>query len=192
MHLTHNLDVVADGKSEVIYVGGKEGIKIFTFQGNKWGAPPSGPWLVSGESFGEVRAGGKKFIAGIQPMHGTQLAIYSQEDKKPVSFTERQNFNKNILTADLNQGHALAAADVMGTGKVQVIAGWREPDKDGRVGVKIFIPQDDAGTHWQDHWVDNNGMACEDLKVADLNADGKPDIIAAGRATKNLKIYWNR
>jgi hypothetical protein len=30
------------------------------------------------------------------------------------------------------------------------------------------------------------------LKVADLNADGKLDIIAAGRASKNLVIYWNR
>jgi hypothetical protein len=34
-------------------------------------------------------------------------------------------------------------------------------------------------------------MACEDFKVADLNGDGKPDIIAAGRATKNLIVYWN-
>lgn len=34
-------------------------------------------------------------------------------------------------------------------------------------------------------------MACEDLKIADLNGDGKLDIIASGRATKNLVIYWN-
>jgi hypothetical protein len=27
--------------------------------------------------------------------------------------------------------------------------------------------------------------------VADLNADGKLDIIAAGRASNNLKIYFN-
>ena len=30
-------------------------------------------------------------------------------------------------------------------------------------------------------------------KVAvDLDGDGKPEIIAAGRATKNVVIYWNR
>jgi hypothetical protein len=34
-------------------------------------------------------------------------------------------------------------------------------------------------------------MACEDLKVADLDGDGRPEIIAAGRATKNVIIYWN-
>ena len=35
-------------------------------------------------------------------------------------------------------------------------------------------------------------MAVEDLKLADLDADGRLDIIAAGRSTKNLKIYWNK
>jgi hypothetical protein len=35
-------------------------------------------------------------------------------------------------------------------------------------------------------------MACEDIQVMDLNGDGKPDIVASGRATKNLKIYWNK
>ncbi len=41
-------------------------------------------------------------------------------------------------------------------------------------------------------WIDKNGMACEDLQVMDMNGDGKPDIVAAGRATGNLKIYWNK
>jgi hypothetical protein len=35
-------------------------------------------------------------------------------------------------------------------------------------------------------------MACEDLCLADLDGNGKLDIIAAGRATKNLKIYLNQ
>ena len=35
-------------------------------------------------------------------------------------------------------------------------------------------------------------MATEDLTVADLNEDGKPDIIAVGRATHNVKIYWQQ
>ena len=35
------------------------------------------------------------------------------------------------------------------------------------------------------------GVAVEDLAVGDLNGDGKPDIVAVGRATKNVKIYWN-
>ena len=35
-------------------------------------------------------------------------------------------------------------------------------------------------------------MACEDALAADLNGDGRPEIIACGRATHNVRIYWNR
>ena len=31
----------------------------------------------------------------------------------------------------------------------------------------------------------------EQVRLLDLNGDGRPDIVAAGRATHNLKIYWN-
>jgi hypothetical protein len=40
--------------------------------------------------------------------------------------------------------------------------------------------------------IDAGGMAAEDLTVADLDADGRPDIIASGRRTANVRIYWNR
>jgi hypothetical protein len=39
--------------------------------------------------------------------------------------------------------------------------------------------------------IDEGGMAAEDLVVADLNGDKRPEIIASGRATRNVKIYWN-
>jgi hypothetical protein len=39
--------------------------------------------------------------------------------------------------------------------------------------------------------VDDGGMATEDLAVADLNGDKRPEIVAVGRATRNVKIYWN-
>ncbi|MCH9021813.1 MAG: glycogen debranching enzyme N-terminal domain-containing protein, partial [Planctomycetes bacterium] len=51
---------------------------------------------------------------------------------------------------------------------------------------------DPQATQWKSIWIDKNGMAAEDLRLADLNGDNKIDIIAAGRATHNLKIYWNQ
>jgi hypothetical protein len=60
-----------------------------------------------------------------------------------------------------------------------------------KVGIKLFTPSNAAGTQWKQTLVDDNTMACEDLCLADLNNDGKLDIIAAGRATKNLKVYFN-
>ncbi len=39
--------------------------------------------------------------------------------------------------------------------------------------------------------VDEGGMDTEDLIVGDFNGDKLPDIVASGRATRNVKIYWN-
>ena len=60
-----------------------------------------------------------------------------------------------------------------------------------KVGIRLYVPLDKEGKTWKQTVVDDNTMACEDLCLADLNGDGKLDIVAAGRATKNLKIYLN-
>ena len=52
--------------------------------------------------------------------------------------------------------------------------------------VIVFLAYRKSGTV-----IDDGGMSCEDLILADLNGDGKLDIAAAGRATKNVKVYWN-
>jgi len=185
MHLTHNMDVLDIGKSERLYIGGKEGIKIFSYVDGSWSSP--GPdWFVQGQSFGEVRVSSGKGetirMTGIEPMHGTQLTVY---DSKNTS-------TRTLLTSGLNQGHALGVSDLLKLGSNQVVVGWREPDADKKVGVKIYVPQNPEGTSWKDYWVDDNGMACEDLQLADLDGDDRKDIIAAGRSSHNLKIYWNK
>ena len=47
------------------------------------------------------------------------------------------------------------------------------------------------GKKWQRQLVDPGGVAVEDAVAGDLNADGRPEIIAVGRATHNVRIYWN-
>jgi hypothetical protein len=186
MHLTHNMDLVPDGDRELIYIGGKEGVKIVGYDGTKWSPRPGsgGGWFTQGSAFGEVRVGGGRLsnglLAGIQPMHGNSLTVYTSGEEKAV------------LTTSLNQGHALAVAPLLGTNSTQVVVGWREPDKDVKVGIKIYWATDTNYKVWADAWIDDNGMACEDLQLADLDGDGKKDIIAAGRASHNLKIYWNK
>jgi hypothetical protein len=34
-------------------------------------------------------------------------------------------------------------------------------------------------------------MDTRDLTVGDFNGDKRPDIVASGRATRNITIYWN-
>lgn len=182
MHLTHNFDIHYMGSAgEGIDIGGKEGIKSFLFVGDKWIAYGQNLWIED-RSFGEVRmvgTGSTGIFAGITPMHGNELAIHDK-------------ITKLVLTSDLNQGHALAAADLLVSGRDQIVVGWREPNKENKVGIKIFVSELTPAVSWKDYWIDDNGMACEDLQVADLDGDSKKDIIASGRATHNLKIYWNK
>ena len=134
---------------------------------------------------GEVRRyphdRGLAFVA-IEPMHGTDVVLYRQVGSA-------SSWQRHVLDTTLNQGHALAVADVLGRGQAQVIAGWRGRDQHGKVGIKLYVPTDGA---WKTHIIDDNQMACEDLKVVDLDADGRLDIVAAGRATKNVVVYWNQ
>jgi hypothetical protein len=174
MHLTHNLDIVTRGKAEAILVGGKEGVKMFAFEKNKWSTIG---WTSKKSQFGEIRRNRSGLTAGIEPMHGNSVTAYTYDG------------TKTVVDSTLVQGHALAVADLLGIQQDQIIAGWREPDVNGKTGIRIYVH---GLNGWQPQWLDENGIACEDLVVADLNRDSKPDVIAAGRASKNLKVYWNR
>jgi FG-GAP-like repeat len=183
MHMTHNFALVEYGDKEKteIYIAGREGVKRAHEDFNGFDTFPG-----IDHPTGEIRIGKlapqREFITTIEPMHGNQLVVYVM-DQLP----------KRILLDDqLKEGHALATADFLGLGYDQVLAGWRVPNAAGKVGIRLYAKKDAGGTIWESNWVDDNGMACEDIQVGDLNGDGKPDIVASGRASKNLKIYWNQ
>jgi hypothetical protein len=188
MHLTHNFDFVESPENNrtTLFIAGKEGIRYVEDHPNNrpTGQASSLPGIE--RAAGEVRfgtlPGNTNFIATIEPMHGKEVAVYLKD----------KNAKRILLDDNLNEGHALATADFLGIGGDQVVAGWRNPNKEGKVGIKLYIPQDASYEKWKSQWIDENDMACEDIQVMDLNGDGKPDIVASGRATKNLKIYWNK
>ena len=83
MHLTHNFDVVPDGKRELLYIGGKEGIKVLAFEKGKWSPISTGNGLSRAKVLEKFRVGqpSENFVVGIQPMHGNQLTVYSGKNK---------------------------------------------------------------------------------------------------------------
>lgn len=185
LHATHNFDVLP-GRAESALVGTKEGVRSLTAANQVWLARTR-----TTQPSGEVRAGrspgGTTFIASIEPMHGNTLAVYRGAASADVTAS------RLVLDESLNQGHALATGDLLGTGHDQIVVGSRGAGKPGdKFGLKLYATAPNTVADWKLHTViDDNQMACEDLKIADLNNDGRPDIIAAGRATKNVIIYWN-
>jgi hypothetical protein len=182
LHMTHNFELVTDAEfseHEFMTIGGKEGVIVARPDGVKHEV--IGSSLSKG--VGEVRRYPvpQRAIVAIEPMHGTDVVLYEKADEG--------DWRKTTIDATLSEGHALAAGDVCGDGVPEVIAGWRGRDSQGKVGIRLYTKLDNA---WKSHVVDDNQIACEDLKLVDLDGDKKLDIVAAGRATKNLVVFWNR
>ena len=186
MHLTHNFQPINwdnDPEHELL-IAGKEGVWFF--------GQSTGTWKkrqFTDQPTGEVRdgklPGGARFLATIEPMHGTTAAFYKQPEKGKALWP------RQVLDDTLKDGHAVAVTDLLGIGSDQVIIGWRGMTPKAVPGVKVFTPLDSEGKQWRTTQVSAAEVAIEDLKAADLNGDGKPDLILAGRQTKNLRILWN-
>lgn len=135
---------------------------------------------------GEVKVGeyanGKRFVATVEPMHGTHAVVYEMGE-----FFAAEAPRRTVLTDQLRGGHALWCADLDGDGSDEVVVGYREPNP--LVGILLFDHQADGS--WHEHRLTAQ-VACEDLVVADFNGDGLPDILAGGRATHNVVLFVNQ
>lgn len=124
---------------------------------------------------GEIKSGkvaGKRWLATVEPWHGNSIVVY-EESATP--------WKRTVIASDLNQAHALGWGDFDGDGNDELAVGWRGKPW----GLALFKR---SGNSWLRTSVDD-GVAVEDLAVADLDGDGRPEIIAGGRATGNIRIY---
>ncbi len=62
----------------------------------------------------------------------------------------------------------------------------------GKVSTShVFYSLDATGTRWRHEELDNMGMSASGCEIADINGDGRRDIIMIGGATHNIKWYEN-
>src|SRR3546814_13305348 len=94
-----------------------------------------------------------------------------------------------VLTEKMNQGHALAAADLTGTGSDQIVAGWRNPNQAGKVGIQLW--QSETG-NWKAYNIDVKTMACKNLKGAELTGAGIQETIRAAGGTRDSIVSGTR
>jgi hypothetical protein len=202
LHVVHNFWPVpaAAGKGQDVLTASYDGVHLLTRDADgkrslrKLGTGnqdhPDGKRGASEIKQGKLK-GGRKFIATIEPWHGHQVVVYTE----PARAGEL--WERHVVDEHLRWGHAVSCADLDGDGGDELIIGVRDdPDaKAGfkeRRGVRIYKALDERGARWARHILDNGGVAVEDLAVADLDGDGRPDIVAVGRQTHNARIYWNR
>ncbi len=206
MHMTHNFQLTAKWHSAMddeILFAGKEGVALarpkqthssILKTESKLGEEMSGAgeirdgWLLEKGGFWSKD---KRwlFYTTIEPMHGNRLVVTPQGSLARHGDQPK----RHILTDKLIEGHALACGDLLDVKSDQIVVGWRgnPAQPNNTFGIHLWTPLDATGEKWRDSVVDDGGMACEDLVLADLNGDGKLDIVASGRATHNVKVYFN-
>ncbi len=188
LHVTHNFDPGQwdnDAAAELL-IASREGVFISDGINGAKGLKIIGN--DQGGGAGEVRKGSlgedKPYIISIEPMHGNSVVVYTPK------VGEKGMWHRRVIDDSLRDGHAIVCGDFADIGRDQAAVGWRAMRSGAPVGIKLFTP-DKSGMQWKVSIVDHNTMACEDLKAADLNGDDRLDLIAAGRKTRNVKIYWN-
>jgi hypothetical protein len=203
LHTTHNLQIVdfdGDGRNEIL-IAAWEGVFVLKRDdGGKWSKQKIGAGNQETKPFkgaSEVKLGrladGSRYVATIEPWHGFQVVVYTPGD------TDNGLWTRHVIDEPLTWGHAVWCANLDGDADEELIIGQRDPgsapSRDGTKGPGVFVydPKGDAKhLEFTKIAVDDGGVACEDLVSADLDGDGKGDIVAGGRATHNVRIYLNR
>ncbi len=177
-------ELITDAEQGVmhgIYVHGPDlytasflGLHAYRFKNGQWqrreispGDPA--PWPKSGSSDVAVA---KKFIAAIEPWHGTQVTVYRGQQRA-------------VIDSSLKEGHTIEVRDFNGDGREEIVAG------DRGVGGGVFLWQQ-SGSTWTRQTLEGPTMRANACAVADLNGDRRPDLACIGGATANLTWYENR
>ncbi len=181
------MDWNGDGRDEVL-TASTQGVNLFESKGQgaglQWNKTLLTPCDQSSDRYhgaSEIGVGkvqGHRFLATIEPWHGNKVVVYT---RGTGGFSER-----HVIDASFNNGHALVCADLDGDGNDEIVAGYRGP------GTSLFIYRstDERGISWERETLDTD-MAASCVVIADVNEDGRPDIVAVGSSTANVKWYEN-
>jgi FG-GAP-like repeat len=191
LHAIEVIDVTGDGQPDIL-AADNEGVQLIHFSPSEQARHSQSPWrtfrLFAGapgeapkRGCSEVhlgRANGKRFIATVEPWHGTQVAVWLESEAGSLKFGPR-----TVIDDTLADGHGLWVADIDGDGDDEIFAGHR--GKDHRVSMYDL---DRASQAWKKTVIDRD-IAAQDLRGGDLDGDGTPDVVAVGGSTHNVVWY---
>ena len=202
LHAVHNLQVTdfdRDGKDEIIAAAWEGVFLLKRGPDGRWnrrklgeGNQESAPFKGSSEVKVAHLADDRRYVATIEPWHGTQVVVYTPA---------RQGgdlWRREVIDEPVQWGHAVWCADIDGDGDQEIIVGQRDKSKDpsrspAGPGILVYDPKlGSKPLSFNRHVIEDGGVGTEDLVAADLDGDGDQEIIAGGRSTHNVRIYWNR
>lgn len=192
VHGVNVLDWDGDGRAELL-TASFEGVHLFHSTGSggdlNWtrtrlaaGDQESRPARGSSE-IGVGKAGGRRFLATIEPWHGDKVVVYLDPGRRAPAGTL---WERHVIDSSFRDGHALACADFDGDGNDEIVAGFRGP------GTSLYVYHAGEGAEltWQRQTLDTE-MAASGIAIADVNGDGRPEVVTIGASTGNVKWYEN-
>jgi hypothetical protein len=134
-------------------------------------------WPKSGGSeFTDLRIGGERLMATIEPWHGNEVVVYRSLG---------DGWTRHIIDAEVGLGQSLSFDDLDGDGSEELIVA----DRSELRGAYLYTAQDAAGTSWQKEILDDDIMASS-CAAGDINGDSRVDIACIDRR-EELKWYEN-
>jgi hypothetical protein len=201
LHTVHNLqllDLDGDGKDEIVAAAWEGVFVLKRDSSGRWSKTRIGSGNQESKpnkGASEVKVGrlrdGSRYVATIEPWHGFQAVVYTPPKSGDGLWDRR------VIDEPIQWGHAVWCVDLDGDGDDEILIGQRDPNKQAGAtpkgpGVYAYDPKPGSNPLAFDrHVLDDGGVATEDLVAADLDGDGRPDVVAGGRATHNVRIYWN-
>jgi hypothetical protein len=188
VHGIHVIDWDGDGRDEIL-TASFEGVYLFHSTGQGSDLHWTKTQLGAGDQVSKPRRGAseiavgqlrsRRFLATIEPWHGEQVVVYFAG--KPGEL-----WSRHVIDDTFRDGHALACADLDGDGNDEIVAGFRGPG----TSLCVYWSVDASGTKWERQTLDTQ-MAASCVVIADVNGDGRLDVVAIGASTGNVKWYEN-
>ena len=170
------------GPGDAAFTASFTGVHVHRYLDGEWSretvvAGDPAPWPASGASEVEVgRLGERDFVATIEPWHGPQVVVYLEE---------AGSWERRVID-EIGSGHTIVTADFDGDGRDEIVTG----DRGDTRRLNLYAAADADGASWSRQVLDED-MSPSGCAVADLNADGRIDLICIGGRTANLKWYEN-
>jgi hypothetical protein len=175
-----------EGPRDQVFVASFEGIVVYRASGTgaamtfhkevlSPGHVGQAPRLGASD-VGIGRQDGRRFFAAIEPWHGNEVVVYTGDGRR---------WRRRVIYDQIASGHEITVVDLNGDGRDDVIANDNSrPTPNNPVaptgGVHVFYAPDDAADGDWVHQRIESGAAMNGCVGADLNLDGRPDLVCTG------------